>query len=264
MKTKYVISICFLVFTLAAKAQIVEKELTDSTGAASSVLDQASASFTGTSPQVTLKTYKLKALIGRGYWDLYLFNTLPTFSIAREDSLQALSDDLLNQLGGLLNVSLSRVGHFAYGGNEANKDIKGGAMDIRTGVKMLDSRTREKNSKDFVVPVFQSTFDLRYLIPLVKPENSNSDQNDLRNFSIGNLSFRVYGTFMQIMNTKVYDQFFTSERGIPPRHSLFTGSGEVNLFISNQIFITAGFSVSNQETMPSRTFFSISYTGQGN
>jgi hypothetical protein len=264
MKTKYLIYLFFLLVTLAAKAQVVEKEIADTTRSASTILDQASASFTGTSPQVTLKTYKLKALIGRGYWDLYLFNTLPTFTIAKEDSIQALSDDLLNQLGGLLNVSLSRVGHFGYGGNELNRDIKGGVMDIRTGVKMLDSRTREKNSKDFVVPVFQSTFDLRYLIPLVKPENSKNDQADLHNFSIGNLSFRVYGTFMQILNTEVYDQFFTSERGVPPRHSLFTGSGEVNLFISNQIFISAGYTISNQETMPSRSFFSISYTGQGN
>ena len=253
-----------MLVTLAAKAQVVEKEIGDTEGAASTVLDQASASFTGTSPQVTLKTYKLKALIGRGFWDLYLFNTLPTLSIAKEDSLQALSDDLLNQLGGLLNVSLSRVAHFGYGGNEVNRDIKGGVMDVRTGVKMLDSRTREKDAKDFVVPVFQSTFDLRYLIPLVKPENSKSDQADIRNFSIGNLSFRVYGTFMQVLNTKVYDQYFTSERGVPPRHSLFTGSAEVNLFISNQIFLSAGYTLSNQETMLNRSFFSVSYTGQGN
>ena len=254
------IVLLLIVTHIQTQAQIIDYDGLDTLNSQASVLDQASASFAGTSPQVTLKTYKLKALIGQGYWDLYLFNTLPTLSIGRADSALALSDDIMNQLSGLMNVSLSRMAYFANGGDDINREIKGGILDFRSGIKMLDSYTREVDDS-FFLPIFQSTFDMRYMIPLVSPGSRQQNDVNLRNFAIGNLSFRIYGSFMQILNGKLYDEYFTNERGVAPKHSLFTGNAEVNLFISNQIFISAGYALSNQSTLPSRTFFSVSYTG---
>lgn len=243
--------------------QVFETEIDPEEGARSSVLDQASASFAGASPSLTLKTYKLKGLIGKGSWDLYLFNTVPTLSVKRQDSLQVLADDILNQLGGLLNFSLSKVGYFANGKDTDNRDIKGGQMDFRFGGKLLDSRNRELNS-NFTIPIFQTTMDVRYLIPLVATTQSpDKDKFDIKNLMKGNLSFRLYGSFMQIFNTKVYDEYYQTKQGILPTHSLFSVSGEVNIFISNQLYLSAGYTLSNQPTLPSRSFFSVSYTGQG-
>jgi len=187
---------------------------------------------------------------------------VPAFSIKRTDSLNALAEDVLNQLGGLLNFSLSKVGYFGNGNDRINRDIKGGQVDFRIGGKALDSHNRDFDSK-FIVPVFQSTFDVRYLIPLVAPQSKQHDSKNLKKFISGNLSFRVYGGFMQIFNTAIYDRYYTDFRGNPPSHSLFTGGAEINLFISNQFYISGGYAVSNQTTLPNRTFFSISYTGQG-
>lgn len=252
-----------LILACPLQGQVFETELSsEEMSSEQSILDQASASFTGTSPFITLKTYKLKGLIGKGHWDLYLFNTVPTFSIKRQDSLQVFAEDILNQLGGLLNFSMSKVGYFASNKDKSNRDIKGGKIDFRFGGKLLDSHNREADSK-FIVPVFQSTFDVTYLIPLLAPEAEEKEGKELKKSIKGNLSFRLYGGFMQIFNTTIYDQYYSSDRGVPPTHSVLTGSGEINLFISNQFYLSAGYTISNQRTLPNRPFFSISYTGQG-
>ena len=241
--------------------QIVERnirEFQDTTLTSASVLDQASASFTGTAPNVTLKTYKLNALIGKGTWDMYIYNTLPTLTVDRTDSLQAFSDDLLNQLGGLLNFSLSRQAYFANGGDAINKDIKGGIFNFRLGSKVLDSRTRAPGEEIFI-PVLQSSLDLQYRIPLVDPKKEGRSAEDLKQLAVGNLSFRFYGSFMRVLNEGLYNEYFTSERGIPPRKMLLTGNMEVNLFITNAVFISAGYTISNEANIPERAFFSISY-----
>ncbi len=263
---KKIICGAILLFGLSTSVhgQLFETELDPEEESRSSIMDQASASFTGASPSLTLKTYKLKGLVGKGSWDLYLFNTVPAITSKRQDSLEVLASDILNQLGGLFNFAMSKRGYFGSGHNLETRDIKGGQVDFRFGGKLLDSRNRELNSK-FTIPIFQSTIDFRYLIPLVSHDvTTNQDEKfDLKNFIQGNLSFRVYGSFMQIFNTKVYDEYYQTKRGVMPTHSLFSVSGEVNLFITNQFYISAGYTVSNQTTLPRRSFFSISYTGQG-
>jgi len=261
MKT-FLLSLAFLcLLGPYCRAQIVERdirEFQDTALTSTSVLDQASASFTGTSPNVTLKTYKLNALIGNGTWDLFIYNTLPTLTIERTDSLQAFSDDLLNQLGGLLNFSLSREAYFANGGDELNKDIKGGIFNFRLGSKVLDSRARSAGN-DIFIPVLQSSLDLQYRIPLVDPKKKNPGASSLKDFAVGNLSVRLYGTFMRVLNQDLYNQYYTSERGVPPRKTLLTANAEVNLFITNAVFISAGYTISNEANIPERAFFSISY-----
>lgn len=242
-------------------SQIVERDIREFQDTAltnTSVLDQASASFAGNAPNVTLKTYKLNALIGKGTWDMYIYNTLPTLTVERTDSLQAFSDDLLNQLGGLLNFSLSRQAYFANGGDAINKDIKGGIFNFRLGSKVLDSRTRAPG-EDIFIPVLQSSLDLQYRIPLVDPKKESRSTKDLKQFAVGNLSFRFYGTFMRVLNEGLYNKYYTSERGIPPRKTLLTGNMEVNLFITNAVFISAGYTISNEANIPERAFFSVSY-----
>ena len=255
----------FMVFFLCSiHAQLVETTDFDTTGVndvESHILDQASVGFSGSSPNITLKTYKLSALIGKGTWDLYLYNSVPAYSIDRSDSITNLGGDILNQLGGLFNVSLSKTGYFANGGNKAIKDIKGGQVDFRLGGKVLDSQNRfSSDGYDFMVPVLQSTIDVRYLIPLVNPADRKKKLNsDLKKSLLGNLSFRVYGGVMQVMKSEAYDRYFEDERGNAPSHTLFTGNVEFNIFLTDQFFISAGYSVSNEKQMPNRSFFSISY-----
>ena len=230
------------------------------------MLDQASLGFSGTSPNVTLKTFKLSALIGKGTWDLYLYNTVPTLTISAQDSANALANDILNQLGGLFNVALSKTGYFANGGDFKNRDIKGGQLDFRLGGKVLDAHnglTGTRGSIRNMVPILQSTLDFRYMIPLVDPLKKRQGLvSDIKKNMLGNLSFRVYGSVMQVLNSKVYDRYYSTREGVPPKLTLITGNAEFNLFISNQFYISAGYTVSNQqETLPNRSFFSISYSG---
>ena len=257
--------IFMVLLVCSTQAQLVETVDFDTTGVVEGgqqVLDQASVGFAGSSPNITLKTYKLSALIGKGTWDLYLYNSVPAYSIDRSDSITNLGGDILNQLGGLMNVSLSKTGYFANGENKTYKDIKGGQIDFRMGGKLLDSQNRLGADKyEFMVPVLQSTIDVRYLIPLVNPlERKKNLNTDLRKGLMGNLSFRVYGGVMQVLNKKVYNRMFEDERGnAPKRATLFTGNVEFNLFLTDQFFISAGYSMSNEQRVPNRSFFSISY-----
>ena len=58
----------------------------------------------------------------------------------------------------------------------------------------------------------------------------------------------------------IQPRIFEDERGnAPKRATLFTGNVEFNLFLTDQFFISAGYSMSNEVRVPNRSFFSISY-----
>ena len=256
-----------LITTLFAHAQVVEMTEFDSTSTGgetySELFDQASVSFSDISPMVTLKSFKFSALIGKGEWDMYIYNTVPGLSLSVEDTAKALSTGILSQIGGLLNMSLSKVGYFGNGGDKLNREVKGGQIDFRVGGKVLDALDRTKGEgADFLVPILQSSLDVRYLIPLVSPDHNREDGEFISNIMQGNLSVRVYGTAMQILRSPIYDRFFINERGILPKHTVFTGNVELNLFVTNEFYLSLGYSISNEPMLPARTFFSISYAGQ--
>ena len=257
-------SLFFLLFyTVHVYSQVVEtpQEIdTTKTFSSGELLNQGSIGIPTpyTAPRVTLKTYRLTAMIGKSPWDLYFFNTVPTFTINRADSVKVFANDLLNQIGGLLNVSLSKVGYFAYGGDQNDKDVRGAQLDFRAGAKLLDSQTRETNS-GFIIPIIQSTLDLRYLIPLVRKADSNA-KSGIKSRMVGNLSFRLYGTFMQVLNKDSYYDIMKTHRGNAPAYTVWTGSYEINFFITNQIYLSYVQSFTNDFAIPNRTNFYISYS----
>ena len=244
-------------------AQLVEFSDFDSTSTEGVVetelFDQASLGFSSSNPTLSLKTFKLAALIGNQEWDFYVFNSTPAFSIPREDTAQVLSDGILNQIGGLANIALSKVAYFANGHDKLNRDFRGAQLDFRLGGKLLDAQNRTEGN-DFLVPILQSSLDLRYLIPLV--QSSQETEGSLRDRMRGNLSFRIYGTAMQILRSDVYDRVFIDERGNKPSHSILTGNIEVNLFITDQFYLSVGHTISTEQRLPNRTFFSVSFMGQ--
>ena len=268
---KYVFFFLLAVCQLGqAAAQLVETTDFDTTmvgNTSSNVLDQASLGYAGTSPNLTLKTYKLSALIGKSQWDLYMYNSVSAYTIAAEDSSVALGNDILNQLGGLFNISLSKMGYFANGTDPGLRDIKGGQLDFRIGGKVLDAYNRNLNdgaSLSSMVPLLQSTLDVRFLVPLVNPgDRKNTPNFDLRDKMLGNLSIRVYGTAMQVLRQDVFNRYYTDVFGNAPSTTVLTGNIEMNLFITNQFYISAGYSLSNQKgQLANRSFFSISYAGK--
>ncbi|WAC10952.1 hypothetical protein [Dyadobacter pollutisoli] len=232
----------------------------------SSFLSTASFAFAGTAPSASIKTYKLTAYIGESPWNFYFYNTVPLYVSNREDSTRAFANDLLNQLGGLLNVSLAKVAYFANGGDVMNKDIKGAQLDFRFGSKVMDKQY--KNDKQaissYLIPSLQGSLDFRYLIPLVKSKAAATG-TALRDNIAGNLSFRIFGTFQQILNRKQFEVAFKTPRGNVPPNQIITGNFEANLFISNEIFISAGYAYSNLiqpanlKVNKDRTFFSVSF-----
>lgn len=242
-------------------AQIVETASTDSTGnkkEASSFLSQAGFGVSPDPllpPRINIKTYKLSANIAGGWWDLYVLNTVPTFTINAEDSLEAFAFELLNQTGGIFNVSLSKVGYFANGDDKSNQDIKGAQIDFRGGVKLIDPPTRRYS--EFIVPTAQASLDLRYLIPLTSAEVKN--KTELRNKMMGNLSFRVYGMWQKIFAEDTYNEYFKTRKGNAPPDMMASFGYEINLFITNELFVSFGQTFSNIHNMPNRTIISLSY-----
>lgn len=270
MKRTVAIFILCLTFSLGTIAQSVETNRVDTKTSevkpGSSFLNTASFAFSGTAPAASLKTYKLTAYIGNSPWNFYLYNTVPLYVSNRADSTRAFASDLLNQLGGLLNVSLAKVAYFANGGDVMNKDIKGAQLDFRFGSKIMDKQFKGDNQtvSNYFIPSLQSSLDFRYLIPLVRAKGASRGAA-LRENIAGNLSFRFFGTFQQILNEKQFIVAFKTARGNIPPTQVITGNFEANLFISNEIFLSAGYSYSNLiqpvnlNVNKNRTFFSISF-----
>lgn len=253
--------VILLISAVGGLTQVVEAPVIDSTGQkkeVSSFLGQAGFNINPDPfmpPRINLKTYKLSAQIGRGWWDFYLLNSVPTFNINETDSLHLFGTELLNQTGGIFNVALSKAGYFANGKDSVNKDIRGGQIDFRAGTKLIDPPTRKYS--EFLVPTFQTSLDIRYLIPL--SASRVESQEDLRKKMMGNLSFRFYGTWQKIFANDTYNAYFVSRKGNNPSDNIFAYGYEINLFITNELFISFGQTFSNLMTMPNRTVISLSY-----
>ena len=261
------------IFAIKSIAQVVETNQVDSTTSAikpaSKFLNAASFVFANTAPSANLKTYKLTAFIGKSPFNFYLYNTIPLYVSKLQDSTRALSNDLMTPNGGLISASLAKTAYFANGGDKMNQDIKGAQVDFRIGAKLMDKQYKNENSNvsSFFIPSIQSTLDLRYLIPLSFVGGASKGQA-LRDNISGNLSFRFFGTFQQILNEKQFSIAFKTPRGNVPPTQVFTGNFEANLFITNEIFLSAGYSYSNLiqpinlNVNKTRTFFSISFLKQ--
>ena len=211
-------------------------------------------------PKITLNTYRFSALIGKGNWDFYLFNSVPTIHTVEADSEQYMRGDLLRQAGGLLNLSVSKVGYFGYGKDNDVKEVKGAQLDFRMGGKAIDVANRKKGTT-FLIPILVSSIDLRYLIPLVvKDSNRKKGQKfSLQDNMVGNLSFRFLGSVMQVLNQDIYSSYYRSAKGVSASPTVLVGTFEMYFYISDQIYINAGYTLSNQPLIPAMPFFSLSY-----
>jgi len=211
-------------------------------------------------PKITLNSYRFSALIGKGAWDFYLFNSVPSIQSVAADSEQYVRGDLLRQAGGLLNLSVSKVGYFGYGKDENVKEVKGAQLDFRVGGKAIDVPNRRKGTS-FLIPIVVSSVDLRYLIPLVvKDSNKKKGQKfSLQDNMVGNLSFRFLGSVMQVMNQDIYKFYYRTPKGIPASPTVLVGTFEMYFYISDQIYINAGYTLSNQPLIPAMPFFTLSY-----
>lgn len=262
----------YITFILGLLSLTINAQTADTIVPTSSNSKQAPAAFSqfslgagvgsgSSTPKVTLNSYRFSALIGKGYWDFYLFNSVPTLATTDADTERYVRNDLVKQLGGLLNLSVSKVGYFAYGGDPTVKEIKGAQVDFRLGGKAIDVANRRKGNT-FLIPILQSTLDLRYLIPLIDPKDrkkKGETTTNLREKMVGNLSFRFLGSFMQVLNQEVYGKYYTSRRGVPASPSIFTGTIEMFFYITDQIYINAGYSFTNQPLIEPIPFLSISY-----
>jgi hypothetical protein len=211
-------------------------------------------------PKITLNSYRFSALIGKGAWDFYLFNSVPSIQSIEADSEQYVRGDLLRQAGGLLNLSVSKVGYFGYGKDPDVKEVKGAQLDFRMGGKAIDVPNRRKGSS-FLVPILVSSVDLRYLIPLVvkAPGKNKGEKFSLKDNMVGNLSFRFLGSIMQVMDPTIYNTYYRTYKQVPASPTILVGTFEMYFYISDQIYINAGYTISNQPLIPAMPFFSLSY-----
>ena len=232
-------------------------------GGGSNFFSGFSSGYSGSAPKVTAQSYKLGFSLGKdgaNYWELNLFNSVPTVSPSATDTVEYVSNDLRKQFGGLANFSLSKTAYFGYGGDRSVRDVKGFQTDFRFGVKLVDTQNR-KAGTDFLIPVFQSTFDVRYLIPLINARKATDERSrvDIKKSMVGNLSFRVSGSYMSIINTTTYDLYYATKQGILPNPNLLVVTPEMRFYVTNQIDFGVGYSYNNYDFLSNAVFFSISY-----
>lgn len=209
-------------------------------------------------PKAAVKTYKFTALIGKGEWEFNLFNSVPAISINSSDSEQYVRNDLIRHLGGIVNVSMGRTGYFANGKNPAMEEIKGGRFEFRLGAKALDVLSGVSQDRK-LIPVLQSSLDFRYMIPLFKYDKDVDKSTLTADNMVGNLSFRFVGALVSVVNSKVFEDYYSDRKGIPPNPTFFAGTFDINFYITNQLFVNLGYAFASEETIKPIPFFSISY-----
>jgi hypothetical protein len=242
---------------LKTEDNLGEKEHYDS-----QLLEQFSLGYSGVSPKVNLQTYKFSALIGKGYWDFYFHNSVPTVAPSPNDSIKYLTNDILQHAGGLLNVELGKVGYYGYGEDPSVRFIKGAQVDFRLGARLIDIPNRRTGNFQFI-PTVQSSLDFRYLIPLVSSERTTAtgEKRTLQDRMLGNLTFRFQGSSRYVFQSDTYDRYFETARGNAPNHLMLVGNAEVYFFVTNKIYLSAGYAFNNIPTVPNLPFFSVSYGG---
>ena len=298
METQFVSkksSFCFILLLMASTFSFAQDNKTVQTTQANEApqeeeeskgeaLNLVSAGYAGNgaAPKINLKTYKFKALIGKQEFDFYLFNSVPsivpklkdestpataTNTAEVEPAKRYLSNDILQQVGGLLNISLGKVAFFGYGGDQDLKYVKGAQMDIRLGGKVLEAPFATKTE---FFPSLQSFIDLRYLIPLIDPKLKRKG-NSYKESMVGNLSFRLVGGVQQFFTKRTgsfenwdpYTRFFISyenqTKEILPKSTLISGNFEAFFYLSNKVYISAGYFFSNDKLIDNYPFFSLSY-----
>jgi hypothetical protein len=226
----------------------------------SQLLEKFSVGYSGVSPKVNLQTYKFSALVGKGYWDFYFHNSVPTVTPSPDDSIKYVSSDILQHVGGLLNVELGKIGYFGFGKDPSLRFFKGAQADFRLGGRMIDIPNRRTGTYQFI-PAVQSSLELRYLIPLVSSEvdKETGEKKSMQERFIGNLTFRFQASTRYVFQSNTYDRYYETARGNLPNHLMLIGNAEVYFYVSNKIFISAGYAFSNIPTVPSLPFFSVSY-----
>lgn len=259
----------FCCFTLSAQTGKPEQTDTSSISGAE-FLDLFSLGYNGASPKINLKTYNFKAYIGKTDLDFYLFNSVPAVIPDPDSAAQKryISNDVLQPVGGLLNIALGKVAYFGYGSDSDLKYVKGAQMDVRIGGKLIEAPYTTKKTGNRYFPAFQSSVDLRYLIPLVSPSKEDQDwETDIKDRMVGNLSFRFQGSLIQFFpnsgNTDPYSRYFLIyEKGnkkIYPKSTLFAANAEMFFYITNKVYISAGYFFSNDPLIDAYPFFSVSY-----
>lgn len=264
-----ILSWLFLLVQNATVAQSQVPSVPDSTAKAevdapkkkSNFFGGFSSGYAGTAPKISTETYHLGFSLGKGgsnYWDLYVFNSVPT--VAPVDTVEYVGNDLRRQFAGILNFSVSKTAYFGNGKNPSVRDVKGFQTDIRFGMKLINTPVR-RAGQEFLIPVFQSTFDLRYLIPLVKARTATEKKKaiDIRNEMVGNLAFRVSGSYLSVLNTTQYDLYYTTKKGILPNPNLFIVTPELRFYVTNQIDFGVGYAYNNEKVIADNLFFSFSY-----
>ncbi|MFT4600981.1 MAG: hypothetical protein ACI857_001158 [Arenicella sp.] len=217
--------------------------------------------YAGTAPKISTETYHLGFNLGKGggnYWDLYVLNTVPTVSPV--DTVEYVGNDLRRQFAGILNFSLSKTAYFGYGKDASVRDVKGFQTDFRFGMKLINTPVR-RAGEEFLIPVFQTTFDVRYLIPLLEARSATETKSevDIRKEMVGNLAFRISGSYLSVMNTTSYNLYYTTKKGILPNPNLFIITPEVRFYVTNQVDFAVGYAYNNQQVLDDNLFFSISY-----
>jgi hypothetical protein len=241
----------------------------------------------GAAPKVNLNTYKFTALLGKSSMEFYLHNSVPTVvpTLLEDSNIQTpeerkknpsrryLSNDILQPIGGLLNLSLGKK--IFFNRDSILKDVKGGQLDFYIGGKLLESPF-ERGSEFF--PSAQAYFDYKYLIPLLNDINpiSTDTLSKKKKYSrdalVGNLSFKISGSIQKFFTNQIasdpYSAFFKTyelddETGLTnvllPRSVAFSGNIECFFHITNQIAISGGYFYCSDPLIHSYPYFAISY-----
>ena len=140
-------------------------------------------------------------------------------------------------------------------------------MDVRIGGKLMEAPYTTKKEGNRFFPAFQASADLRYLIPLVAPSKGKKDiKTNIKNNMVGNLSFRFQGSLVQFFPSSQrddpYSRYFLVYEGskaVYPKSTLFAANAEMFFYITNKVYISAGYFFSNDPLIDAYPFFSVSY-----
>ena len=222
-------------------------------------LADAGLDFSESTPRMQLNALQLYANIGGKLHPFYVFTSVPLVAPERNDLQEYYAHALLDQYGGLLNVSLAPRWCLLSAESETQRtaaEQRGLDMcqrdhhlqlQAQAGAKVIEVVGAETN--DFA-PAAQVGFDASFQLDLQGSETLDPEARQ------GMLVLRASGFADAVFGPTYNDMFSVGDDRASPVPVV--GTAELQFFIFDYVYFTAGYSVATEDRIGDRWYFSLS------
>lgn len=205
------------------------------------LLQSASLDLNNAAPRANIAAVEYMAQIAGRYYPFYVFTSFPVLMPDREDLEEYVANEILNQFGGLLNITMERQWYYAYSENRPGHD--GLIFSAVAGGKLLEVAGISQNEYTPTMHAGASA-QLRFFF-------NEKETNDLA--GLVHIRASVLANYVSGNN---YTDLFSATGAEPGRLPLtFSVLGSFHLL--DQFSISGGMVASAEDRLPGRKYLAV-------